>query len=221
MAHPGPCPGSRLQHIQPLLPLLGQNGSHRKEGLGRREWRREQRRWISQGRRQGRQGERRRIRRPRKREGARERKSLPRPLLRALLPGSRSPVPEGVYTPEVPTPGPPHSAGQSEGWRDAEQTRWFHVCAGPWPAVCHLPSHHFRHQPHLHNPGSPKGQRPHQVDLGLSKWADQSLCVDVETEAREGKKLVQDHAGSSCQRSRMRPPLFGDSKRGERANRAG
>ena len=51
--------------------------------------------------------------------------------------------------------------------------------------------------------------------MGLSKWADQSLCVDVQTEAIEGKKLVQGHAGSSCQRSRMRPPLFGDSKRGK------
>lgn len=50
--------------------------------------------------------------------------------------------------------------------------------------------------PHLHSPRSPKGQHLHQVDLGLSKWADQLPWADMETEAREGKELVQGHAGS-------------------------
>lgn len=61
-----------------------------------------------------------------------------------------------------------------------------------WPLdsqACHLPSHHFRQHPPPTALRLQRGQYPHQADLGLSKCADQSLWVDVETEAREGKNL--------------------------------
>ena len=65
---PWPLPLPRA-HSAPPFPTGARNGSHRGEDLGRKEWRREQRKWISRGR----MGEWERSRRPRKRGGARDR----------------------------------------------------------------------------------------------------------------------------------------------------
>lgn len=49
---------------------------------------------------------------------------------------------------------------------------------------------------------------------GLSEQIGKPLRADVETEAREGKELVQGLAGNLCQRSRTRPSLLRESKGG-------
>lgn len=120
---PGPCP--LPQHIlaPPRLPL-GLRRVAQGEGLGKRQWRREQRERISRGRKQGsgRIGEkweagkeRRGARedgqeRPRRREKVpRHRESLPGPCL-SLSPGSRSSVLKGASSPEDPALG----AGREE-----------------------------------------------------------------------------------------------------------
>lgn len=78
-----------------------------------------------------------------------------------------------------------------------------------------LALHHFRQHPLTPQPCVSKEPVSTPGRLGSFQIADQSLWVDVETEAREGKKLVQGHAASSSQRFRRETSLFGDS-RGEK-----
>lgn len=145
VAHPGPCPGSRLQHIQPLPPPAGASGSGR-EGLGRREWRRTEK-VDKPGKKAGEMGRKVENQEAEKeRRGKRQKEPSQAP---ARAPQAQKPIPEGVYIPRSPYSRAPHSEEQPEGWRDAKQTHWFHVCAGPGQQSALATPHHFRqHPPH-------------------------------------------------------------------------